>query len=212
MQGDLAGKADERWATTQKIIRARPSSEAGKKIAIKAEISRADLAVLFSEELKLKEVFARASRGTVQQATFRPPGAEMAGAAAAAVPPDVSGTWAEPWIKESLELGVFEADPSGMFYPTQAVTRIDYAMAVQRILTKATGDASLDTKYFGESTSRFSDVPSSHFAYNAMALATERGIMKVDMMTGKFNPSGAVGGADALLMIREIQNSLRITF
>ena len=212
MSGEMAGKADERWATTQKIIRARPGSDASKKIAIKAEISRADLAVLFSEELKLKAIFARASSGTSPQATFQPPGAAAAAATAMTVPADVKGSWAEPWIKESLELGVFEADPSGNFYPAQAVTRVDYAMAVQRILTKVTGDSSLDTKYFGESTSRFNDVPASHFAYNAMALAAERGIMKADMMTGNFNPSGAVGGADALLIIREIQNSLRITF
>ncbi|MEE9465025.1 MAG: S-layer homology domain-containing protein, partial [Candidatus Neomarinimicrobiota bacterium] len=62
------------------------------------------------------------------------------------------------------------------------------------------------------SPSRFSDVPSSHFAYSAMALCAERGIMKADLMTGRFNPTGQVGGADALLIIREVQNSLRITF
>lgn len=211
MKGALAGKADERWATTQKIVRARPATDAGRKIAIKAQISRADLTVLFSEELRLAEIFSRMAPTGGQPAAFRPPGAAAA-PTGPATPSDVSGTWAEPWIMELLKLGVFEVDPSGMFYPEESVTRVGYAMAVQRILTTATRDASLDTRYFGESTSRFSDVPSSHFAYNAMALASERGIMKVDMMTGQFNPGGAVSGADALLIIREIQNSLRITF
>ena len=113
---------------------------------------------------------------------------------------------------DALELGVFEVDPSGMFYPEEFVTRVDYAMAVQKILARATRDNSLETKYFGESQSRFADVPSSHFAYNAMALCAERGIMKADMMTGQFNPTGNTNGADALLIIREIQNSLRVTF
>ena len=62
--------------------------------------------------------------------------------------------------------------------------------------------------YHGITTS----VPSSHPAYNAMALCSERGIMQSDVMTGKFNPSGYIDGADALLIIRILQNSLRMTF
>jgi hypothetical protein len=113
---------------------------------------------------------------------------------------------------EVLKLGVFEVDPSGNFSPDQTVVRVDYAMAVQRILVTATRDAALETRYFGESPSRFADVPSSHFAYNAMALCAERGIMKADLMTGRFDPAGRVTGADALLIVREIQSSLRLTF
>ncbi|MEE8437446.1 MAG: S-layer homology domain-containing protein, partial [Candidatus Neomarinimicrobiota bacterium] len=94
----------------------------------------------------------------------------------------------------------------------EVITRANYALAVQRLLVIATRDESLETKYFGESVSRFSDVPSSHFAYNAMALCAERGIMQADVMTGKFDPAGNVGGADALLIIRTLQTSLRITF
>jgi len=45
-----------------------------------------------------------------------------------------------------------------------------------------------------------------------MALCAERGIMHADMITGNFNPSGPVTGADALLIIRGIQSSLRMTF
>jgi len=210
MQGSLSGKADGRWATTQKIVRARPGTDAGRKIAVKAELSRADLAVLFAEELKLAEIFSRSAPAPGQTA-FQPPGAHAANRAPA-TPVDVKGSWAEPWIVEVIGLGVFEVDPSGNFYPGQSVTRVDYAMAVQRILATTTRDSGLETRYFGESPSRFSDVPSSHFAYNAMALASERGIMKADMMTGQFNPGGTISGADALLIIREIQNSLRISF
>ena len=65
---------------------------------------------------------------------------------------------------------------------------------------------------FGESPSRFQDVTSSHPAYNAMALCSERGIMQADIITGRFQPNLAVSGADALLSIRTFQNALRITF
>ena len=83
---------------------------------------------------------------------------------------------------------------------------------MQRILVTVTREPGLDTRYFGESRPPLSDVPSSHFAYNAMALAAERGIMKADMLTGQFNPGGKISGADALLIIRDIQGNLRITF
>lgn len=210
MKGELARKADEQWAISQKIVRARPGTEAGKKIAIKPEIDRADLAVLFAEELKLTQIFSRQAPAP-GQATFQPPSA-MAAGNQPAVPHDVTGHWAEPWITEILKLGIFEVDPAGGFRPDDAVVRVGYAMAVQRILAGVTNDPTLNTRYFGESPSRFSDVPSSHFAYNAMALCAERGIMQADMMTGRFDPTGNVGGADALLIIRAIQNALRITF
>jgi Tfp pilus assembly protein PilF len=209
-KGEFAGKADAHWSLTQKIVRARPGTEAGRKIAIKPEITRADLAVLFTEELKVAEIFSRMAP-TTGQPTFQPPGSTSS-TAGATPPPDSRGHWAEPWIMEAIASGVFELDPAGNFAPDQTVMRVDYAMAVQRILVAATRDASLETRYIGESPSRFSDVPSSHFAYNAMALCSERGIMKADLMTGRFEPAGKVNGADALLIIREIQSSLRITF
>tara|TARA_B100000519_G_C13925159_1_gene288721 strand:+ start:108 stop:218 length:111 start_codon:yes stop_codon:yes gene_type:complete len=36
--------------------------------------------------------------------------------------------------------------------------------------------------------------------------------MKADLVTGGFKPNGNVGGADALLIIRSVQTSLRVTF
>ena len=102
--------------------------------------------------------------------------------------------------------------PPPVYLGDDNMNRATYAMAVQRLLVVATRDESLETKYFGEAQSRFSDVPASHFAYNAMAICTERGIMEIDMMNNRFNPTGDVTGADALLIIRNLQNSLRITF
>jgi len=36
--------------------------------------------------------------------------------------------------------------------------------------------------------------------------------MQADVMTGRFDPTGDVTGADALLIIRTLQTSLRMTF
>ena len=63
------------------------------------------------------------------------------------------------------------------------------------------------TKYVGEK-SRFPDVASDHFAYNAMALSAERGIITPEKINGVYNPHGYVSGLEALEIIREFQNKL----
>jgi tetratricopeptide (TPR) repeat protein len=207
-RGDYAGKADAKWKLAQKIVRAMPGTPAGKKMALKEKINRADLAVLFAEELKIGVLF---DRMPVQNTGFQTPG-QATQTANVTVPNDARNHWAETWIKDMIRYGIMDVEPDGNFYPDDTINRALYAMAVQRLLVVATRDESIETQYFGEAQSRFSDVPSSHFAYNAMALCTERGIMQVDMMSRKFNPNGDVTGADALLIIRELQTSLRMTF
>ena len=207
-RGEYSGKADSKWKLSQKIVRAMPGTPAGKKVALKERINRADLAVLFAEELKIGVLF---DRMPVQSSGFQTP-SQASQAATVVVPNDSRDHWAETWIKDMIRYGIMNVEPDGNFYPDDDINRANYAMAVQRLLVVATRDESLETKYFGEAQSRFSDVPASHFAYNAMAICTERGIMEIDMMNNRFNPTGDVTGADALLIIRNLQNSLRMTF
>ncbi len=207
-KGEYAAKADAKWELSQKVVRAVPGTMAGKKIALQEKINRADLAVLLAEELKVGELISKLPPPPVG---FQTPG-QMAANQAELKPADTQGHWAEGWINEAMEYGILDLSPDGNFYPDEFITRANYAMAVQRLLVIATRDNSLETRYFGERPSRFADVPSSHFAYNAMALCTERGIMKADVITSRFDPGGNVSGADALLIIRTLQNSLRQTF
>ena len=208
-RGDYAGKADSKWKLSQKIVRAMPGTPVGKKVALKEKINRADLAVLFSEELKIGVLFDRMP--AAQSSGFQTPG-QAAQTSTVVVPNDSKGHWAETWIKDMIRYGIMNIEPDGNFYPDDNINRATYAMAVQRLLVVATRDESLETRYFGEAQSRFSDVPSSHFAYNAMALCAERGIMQADVINGRFDPTGNVNGADALLIIRTLQTSLRMTF
>ena len=207
MKSDYAAKADKMWQLSQKIVRAMPGTEVGKKVALYESISRADLAVLLSEELKISTL---KKRKTTSSASFKTPG-ELNNSKVSN-PSDSKGHWAEVWINEMSGYGILEASPGQPFFPDEPVNRAEYAMAIQRILSMVTGDSGLETKYFGESPSRFQDVTSSHPAYNAMALCVERGIMQSDMITGRFLPKNSVAGADALLSIRSFQNALRITF
>jgi len=214
MKGEYAGKADAQYAVVQKIQRAAPGTRHGKEIALIAEIDRADLAVLLLEELKLVEVFAKKKQPTYNTdfkapddptKMAQPQAAKMADAA------DVANHWAKNWINEIIKIGGMDVFPDHTFRPDEVITRANYAMTMQQILILATSDKTLATKYFG-GQSRFPDLRSDHFAYNSAALMVDRGIMTADKMTGAFNADGHMSGADALLVIRDFQNALRMEF
>ena len=209
-KGDYMGKADDKWTLSQKIIRAMPGTLAGKKVALHEKITRADLSILFVEELKVGDLFAKLNQ--VNSSKFYSPTEFSSEKQTTQSPPDVQNHWASVWIKDILRYDILNVSPDDKFYPDKFITRAEYAIAVQRILAAATNDESIETRYFGESPSRFNDVPSSHPAYNAMAICTERGIMRADVITGKFDSLGSVSGPDALLIIRTLQKSLRVTY
>ena len=209
MKGKYSGKADEMWQKSQKIVRAVPGTSIGKKIAIEEKITRADFAALLAEELKISVLI---ERRTDPVSGFQTPNQVQESVERNTGPPDSKGHWAETWIKEISRFGILEGSYNQNFYPNDWLKRAEYCMAIQRVLTIISGDESLETRYFGESPSRFQDVSSSHPAYNAMALCAERGIMQSNMLTGKFEPSKPVSGADALLSIRSFQNALKINF
>jgi len=126
---------------------------------------------------------------------------------------DIKGHWAESWVQDIIDVhvGGLEPYPDHTFKPDEAISRANYAKVMESIMIMVTGDQNLATKYIGEA-SRFPDVRSSHYAYNAIALMVDRGIMKANKMTGEFKLNDHISGADALLTIRDFQNELRITF
>jgi len=211
-KGDFAGRANMEWELVQKIQRAAPGTRIGMKIALIPEIDRSDLAVLFVEELKLLDLLKRYQPRTYDT-KFRPPAdpTQPPPEEQAAAQSDYADHWAKNWIISVIKTGVMDLFPDGDFHPDDLITRANYAQFLQNILVAVTGDQSLATKYVG-SVSRFPDVNPSHYAYNAICLAVDRGIMKADTMTGAFGMSEPVSGADALLIIREFQNALRMTF
>lgn len=213
IKGDYAKEADAEYELIQKIQRAAPGSKIGMKIALMPEIDRADLAVLFIEELKLMEVISKKKPKTYDT-EFKPPTdptAKPKTTQAGSMPQDIEGHWAKSWIENVLSAGVIETFPDGTFHPDEKIIRSNYALFLQNILILVTGDESLATKYLG-TDSRFPDVNSTHYAYNAICLTVDRGIMQADTMDGAFHMNDTVSGADALLIIRKFQNALRMTF
>jgi len=214
MKGDFAKDANAEWELVQKIQRAAPGTKVGAKIALIPEIDRADLAVLFVEELKLLDLLKK-KQPKVYDTRFRPPtdptAMETAKKESMAAATDIQNHWAKNWIENVIKAGAIEPFPDHTFRPDEKITRVNYAIFLQNIFVAVTGDETLATKYIG-TPSRFPDVNPTHYAYNAICLAVDRGIMKADTMDGAFGPSRSVSGADALLIIRDLQNELRMTF
>ncbi len=214
LKGDYAGQADLAWEQVQKIQRAAPGTKVGARIALIDEIDRADVAVLFMDELKLMDLISK-KRAPVYDTGFKAPedptAMKTATTSSLAGASDIDGHWAKSWIAEIVNAKGMELFPDHTFRPDDKITRVDYAMLLQNVLIMATGDESLATKYIGQ-PSRFPDVNASNYAYNATCLMVDRGIMKADKMTGAFDVKAHVSGADALLIIREFQNALRMTF
>ena len=212
-RGPLLERAMQEAELIQRIQRAAPGTDIGSKIALVSEITRGELAVLLIEELKLPEVVAK-RRPAAADLSFRAAGEAIPAASApTARATDTATHWAREWIEQVLELNIAGVDvfPDGTFQPDEAITRANHAMINQSILVLITGNQSLATKYLGEA-SRFADVRNDHFAYSAMALNADRGIMSADKISGAFHPTAPVSGADALLIIRELQNALRMEF
>jgi hypothetical protein len=89
------------------------------------------------------------------------------------------------------------------------VTRAAYAMMLEDILIKVSGDSSLATKFIG-SASPFPDLRNDLPYFNAIMVVTSRGIMEAkDLTTAEFAPLGSVPGVDALLIIKKIKEELK---
>ena len=114
-------------------------------------------------------------------------------------------------IEAIIRIGTrgLEVYPDGTFRPDEPMDRAGYAMMIEDILIKVSGDNNLATRFIG-SPSPFPDLRPDLPYFNAVMVVTSRGIMEAkDMMTGAFAPREPVGGADALLVIRKIREELK---
>ena len=203
------GQADARWKLVQKIRRAMPSTATGRKLALAERITRADAAALFVEELKIGDLYPRL-KPRPSNTAFKDRGSEgsAAGRTSAA---DINGHPFRAEIERIIRLGIRGLDlyPDGSFRPEEQVDRASYAVMIEDILIRITGDRALATRFVG-SRSPFPDLRPDLPYFNAVMVVTSQGIMEAgDTATGAFAPRQPVGGADALLAIRRIREELR---
>jgi len=209
LDNGLVEKANREYASVQKIKRAMPGSSTGKKIAIARKISRADMAALLIEEIKIDELFYRIS-GVQHDNSYIPPVQNMVVGSYVKLPPatDIKGHVLKYSIDKIIELNLrgLQPFPDHTFQPDKTLTRAEFAMVMEDIIVKVTGDESLATKFFG-SVSPFPDVRNDQPFFNAVMICTTRNIMDVhDLRNGRFDPLGTLSGADALLGVRELKS------
>jgi len=203
--GSFVEKADERYKKMQILARVAPGTVVGESIAVMKKITRAELAALLCTEFKIEEVFRRFGVRHYNL-TYTPFDTTQFH-----LPTDIGEHWAKQWVEITLELGVMEVFPDGSFKPGDYLKRYEFAMAIQSILVNLQKDRTMARKYIGE-TSRFPDVKRDHFAYNAMALSAERGIITPQKLNGDFSPNSTVSGLEALEIIKTFRHKLTINF
>jgi Tfp pilus assembly protein PilF len=209
LKSEYVAEADIQWKFLQKVQRAMPGTTTGKKIALVEQLTRADAAALFMEELKIDALYKKRTPKTFDT-SFKDP--EKAAAKPVKITAkDIADHPLRTDIEGILQLGVrgLENYPDGNFHPSELVTRAAYAMMLEDILIKVTGDNSLATKFIG-TISPFPDLRADLPYFNAIMTVTSRGIMEAkDMTTGEFAPLSSVAGVDALLIIRKFKEELK---
>ncbi len=205
-------EADNEWKVVQKIQRAAPGSMIGKKIALIEEISRADVAALFVQELLLEKLYEKRTPRRFDTGYQAPTKKFEADRIVKAEPAtDIQNHVLRTDVEAVMRLGVrgLEPSPDHKFLPNEKVSRAAYALMIEDILIKVNGDEKLATKFIG-SKSPFPDLRNDLPYFNAVMVMTSRGIMEAkDLTTGEFAPMGTVSGADALLVIRKLKDELR---
>lgn len=207
-EGKWHEKADKGWKRVDKIVRAMGGitvGDVGKTIAVREKVSRADLAALLIDEMKIDKLMAG-----------RIPLASQAARTAEFTPADMTGNPFKEevltlmkWKVRGMEPKYDETTRAYLFKPTDPVTRGEMALILEDILVKLTGDEKLATAYFGQERSPFPDVRPSSSLYNAVMNMTTRSIMESEL-SGEFRVNDPVDGAEALLAIRMLKQKMNI--
>jgi len=117
---------------------------------------------------------------------------------------DLDGCLVESHVRDVVRIGGMNIFPDKSFRPNDKIRRMDFAITIQQVIILVTGNRSVDTAFIG-SPSPFPDVKQSHYAYNAVSLVAERGIMTPNLQTGEFGMNELLSGIDALLALRKLE-------
>ncbi len=201
-EGEYKDRARELFEQMHKAQLAAPQTGVGEKMLQTEAISRGDLAALLVNEIGLLSLVNR------RNPNFYATSNSDDGSEVSIV--DINGHWAEPWIRDVVRVGAMDVYPDNSFRPNAPVQRMNFAMTLQNVFILVTGDRTLDTAFVG-SGPRYPDVKPTHYAFNAISLVTEYGIMGTHSLTGEFDLNSTVSGADALIALRKLERALNTT-
>jgi len=199
--------AGKLFKKVHKIIRASASytlTDVAKRIAVKDEVGRADVAALLVDEVHLDRLMAGRLGPTQKEkpADF--------------VPADVRNHLfkseiliAQKWGLRGLEPIYDKTSKAYLFFPDKPVSREELAFILEDLLIKITGDESMATRYFGQKNSPYPDVAPTDASFNAVMNVVNRGLMEPDI-SGTFRPDDNTDGAELLLSVMRLRNVMNV--
>jgi len=200
--------SNDLYRRAQKIIRASANytlTNIAKKIAVKDQVTRADVAALIVTELKVDKLFGKQLRLMGKEVPKAP----------AFIPVDANNNIFSDeimtvlrWKVKGLEPKYDATSQAKLFKPDTFVTRKELALIMQDVLIKITGDKSIATSMIGNK-SPFPDVNSSSPWFNAIMTMTSRNLMEPDF-SSKFNPAKNADGAELLLATFQMRRHINI--
>ena len=190
-----------------KIVRAMANytlTDVAKRIAVKDEVVRVDVAALLIDEVRLDRLMA----GRIPVPNSRPKNSF--------VPADVIDNPFRTEVETVLAWGLRGLEPqydqtskAYLFNPNEPVKRKELAFILEDLLTKITGDEKLATAYFGQQRSPYPDVPPSSPWFNAVMNSVSRGLMEPGL-SGAFRPEDVADGAELLLAVMRLRDAMNI--
>ncbi len=203
--GRWHGPSDKAWKRTDKMVRAISGitlGDVGKTIALRDTVSRADMAALLIDELKMDKLFMGRIPTRPKEAKF--------------IPHDVLSSPFKDEVSMLIGLGVRGIEPTydettraNVFRPDDAVKRKELALALEDIVIKLTGSDRIASAFLGHAQSPFPDVATTSPWYNAIMSVTTRNLMETEL-SGEFRPDDAVDGAEAIMAIRVLRHQLNV--
>lgn len=205
--GKWHDRTDTLYKRVQKIVRACGQytlTDVAKKIAIKEQINRGDVAAMLVDEIHLDRFLAGRIpiKSQIPKADF--------------VPADALNhlfkneiTTIIKWNVRGLEAQYDYTTRAYLFRPEAPVKRKELAFTLEDLLVKLTGDEGLPTAYFGTENTPFPDVPVNVAWFNAVMNVTTRGLMEPEL-SGEFRPEDYVDGAELLLAVMKLRNVMNI--
>jgi len=173
-------------------------SNEAKKIILKDKVKRVDAAVLLVEELHLSKLL---------KGFFAPPAKDII------LPDDIKNHPNSTELKILYKYhirglnNIIKNNKSG-FYPNLPITRAEFALILEDIISKVKKEKAFKRKYFGNK-SPFVDVKNNSFYFNAIMNAVSYGFLKPNKYS-QFRPNDPLSGIELIEAIIKVKEELSL--
>lgn len=180
----------------ERIQKANPSTPVGKKVALLEKVTRGDVAVLLVEELKL-DARIPASPEAVSTSLGSP------------LVTDLRGHPFRSQIEAVIRKGLrgLKPFPDHTFAPEKPISRADFAIILEDVFIRLKGGKGENARP-PRFLSPFLDVPTDHYAFNAVMFLTLEKILE-PRPDDRFGPKEPLSGIEAVWAISRLKEELK---